>query len=66
LRFLYGKLFRKIKLHQEGNYEVKEIIRYILNKTEYDDDKIIDGEPYNIKIGVDYETEYKEYTKKNI
>ena len=27
LRFLYGKLFRKIKLHQEGNYEVKEIIR---------------------------------------
>ena len=63
LRFLYGKLFRKIKLHQEGNYEVKEIIRYILNKTEYDD-KIIDGEPYNIKTGADYETEYKEYTKK--
>ncbi len=63
LRFLYGKLFRKIKMHQEGNCEVLEIIRYILNKTEYDD-KIIDGEPYNIKIGVDYETYYKEYTKK--
>ena len=43
LRFLYGKLFRKIKLHQEGNYEVNDIIRYILNKKEYDD-KIIDGD----------------------
>ena len=63
LRFLYGKLFRKIKLHQEGNYEIKEIIRYILNNIDYKD-KIIDGEPNNIKIGVDFETEYKEYTKK--
>ena len=63
LRFLYGKLFRKIKLHQEGNYEIKEIIRYILNNIDYND-KIIDGEPNNIKIGIDYETEYKEYTKK--
>jgi len=64
LRFLYGNLFRKIKLHQEGNCQVKDIIRYILNKKEYDNDKITDGEPYNIKIGSDYETEYKEYTKK--
>jgi len=51
-------------LHQEGNCQVKDIIRYILNKKEYDNDKITDGEPYNIKIGSDYETEYKEYTKK--
>ena len=64
LRFLYGNLFRKVKLHQEGNCPVKDIIRYILNKTDYDNNKIIDGEPYNIKIGADYETEYKEYTKK--
>ena len=65
LRFLYGKLFRKIKLHQEGNYEVKEIIRYILNKVDYKDkDRIEDGEPYNVKIGDDFETEYKDYTKK--
>ena len=64
LRFLYGKLFRKVKLHQEGNYPVKDIIRYILNKTEYDNNEIIDGEPYNIKIGTDIETEFKEYTKK--
>ena len=64
LRFLYGNLFRKVKLHQEGNCPVNDIIRYILNKTEYDNNKIIDGETYNIKIGADYETEYKEYTKK--
>ena len=63
LRFLYGKLFRKIKMHQEGNYEVNEIIRYILNNIDYND-KIIDGEPYNIKIGSDFITEFKEYTKK--
>jgi len=50
-------------LHQEGNYEIKEIIRYILNNIDYND-KIIDGEPNNIKIGVDFETEYKEYTRK--
>ena len=64
MRFLYGNLFRKVKLHQEGNYEVKDIIRYILNKTDYNDNKIKDGEQYNIKIGNDYEIEYKEYTKK--
>ncbi len=63
LRFLYGKLFRKIKMHQEGNCEVLEIIRYILNKTDYKD-TIEDGEPYNVKIGEDYETEFKDYTKK--
>jgi len=63
LKFLYGKLFRKIKMHQEGNCEVIEIIRYILNKTDYRD-KIEDGEPYNVKIGEDYENEYKDYTKK--
>ena len=65
LRFLYGKLFRKIKLHQEGNYEVKEIIRYILNKVDYKDkDRIEDGEPYNVKIGDDFEIEFRDYTKK--
>jgi len=38
-------------------------MRYILNKVDYKDE-IEDGEPYNIKIGDDYETEYKDYTKK--
>ena len=64
LRFLYGKLFRKIKLHQEGIFKESEIsiLRYILNKIDYDD-KIIDGEPNNVKLGNDFETEYKLYTK---
>ena len=62
LRFLYGKLFRKIKLHQEGNRPVSEILRYILNKVDYED-KIIDGEPYNVKSGDDFESEFKFYTK---
>ena len=61
LRFLYGKLFRKIKLHQEGNCEVLEIIKYILNKTDYKD-KITDGDTYNKKIGEDFENDYKDYT----
>ena len=63
LRFLYGKLFRKIELHQEGNCEVLEIIRYILNKIDYED-KIKDSEIYYMKIGIDYESEYKYYSKK--
>ena len=62
LRFLYGKLFRKIKLHQEGNRPVSEILRYILNKVDYED-KIIDGEPFNVKQGDDFESEFKLYTK---
>jgi len=63
LRFLYGKLFRKIKLHQEGNCDVLEILKYILNKTDYKD-KIVDGDPYNCKLGEDFENEYKDFTKK--
>ena len=63
LRFLYGKLFRKIKLHQEGNCEVLEIIRYILNKSDYKD-IIKDGEPYNVKLGEDFWSSFKDHTKK--
>ena len=33
LRFLYGKLFRKIQIHLDGNREIEEILRYILNIT---------------------------------
>ena len=62
LRFLYGKLFRKIKLHQEGNRRVSEILRYILNKVDYEY-KIRDGEPFNVKQGDDFESEFKLYTK---
>ena len=63
LRFLYGKLFRKIKMHQEGNCEVLEIIRYILNKVDYKD-IIKDGEPYNVKLGEDFWSAFKDHTKK--
>ncbi len=37
-------------------------MRYILNKTDYDD-KIKDSEVYYMKIGEDYENEYKYYTQ---
>jgi len=46
LRLLYGKIFRKVKLHQEGNCEISEMIRYILNKTS-NKDKIQDSDLYN-------------------
>ena len=35
-------------MHQEGFKKVPEILRYILNKVDYDD-KIIDGDPNNVK-----------------
>jgi hypothetical protein len=56
-------LFRKVKLHQEGNRKILEIMRYILNKTG-SKDIIKEGQIYNEPIGEDYENEYKDYTKK--
>ena len=36
-----------------------------MNKVDYKDkDRIEDGEPYNVKIGDDFETEFRDYTKK--
>ena len=64
LRFLYGKLFRKIIMHLDGNCEISEIIRYILNKTD-NNDEIKDGNIYNDKIAEDYVKEYKDYNKKS-
>ena len=63
LRLLYGKLFRKVKQHQGGNYEILEMIRYILNKIN-NKDKIQDGDLYNESLGEDYEDQYNDYTKK--
>ena len=63
LRLLYGKLFRKVKKHQGGNFEISEMIRYILNKTS-NKDKIQDGDLYNESLGEDYEDQYNDYTKK--
>ena len=63
LRLLYGKLFRKVKQHQGGNYEILEMIRYILNKIN-NKDKIQDGDLYNESLGEEYEDQYNDYTKK--
>ncbi len=60
---MYGKLFRKVKQHQGGNYEISEMIRYILNKIS-NKDKIEDGDLYNESLGEDYEDQYNDYTKK--
>ena len=63
LRILYGKLFRKIKLYQEGSCEIKELCRYILNKTNKDDRINEVNYIYNIQLDEDYEEQYKEYSK---
>ena len=63
LRFLYGKLFRKVNQHQKGNCEIVEIIRYILNKTKLTKGKIKDSRERHIfTVGQDYEVDYKSYT----
>ena len=63
LRLLYGKLFRKVKQHQGGGYEIPEILRYILNKSS-NKDKIKDGELSNLSLGDDYEEQYHDHTEK--
>ena len=49
LRFLYGKLFRKIQMHLEETCDIREIIRYILNITD-NNKEIKDGEIFHSKI----------------
>ena len=69
LRLLYGKLFRKIKQHQEGDdCNINDLIRYILNKANIvnKNNRDIIQDSDNLYIGTieeDYEDEYKEYTK---
>ena len=63
LRLLYRQLFRKLRQHQEGNFDIPEIKRYILNKANTTD-KIYEAENiYNIRLGQDYEKQYYDYTK---
>ena len=62
LRLLYGKLFQKLNQHLEGNIEIEGILRYILNKTNYND-RIKAGELYKISLGENPEELYKDYTK---
>ena len=55
LRFLYGKLFRIIRKHQEGYIKIPDIQRYILNKTNFDD-KIEESKNfYYLTFGEDIE-----------
>ena len=61
LRFLYGKLFRKINMHLDSGYNIFEIMRYILNKT--NNDNIIEGVIDKPKIPDDYVEEYKDCIK---
>ena len=64
LRLIYGKLFRRIRQHQGGNFDIQEMKRYLFNKI-YATDTIT--EALNIKnftLGEDYETQYSIYTRK--
>ena len=63
LRFLYGKIFRKIQTHLDGNCEIQEILRYILNITD-NSIKINDGKIYNEPGPKDYVNYYSECNKK--
>ena len=60
LRFLYGKLFRKVIKHLEDESNVYEIERYILNMTGTKIN-LIDGEKCNAKKELDYVEQYKLY-----
>ena len=64
LRFLYGKQFRRIIKHLDGEANIFEIMRYILNKTN-NKENIIEGEVSNPKIADDYVEQYKKYNYKS-
>ena len=59
-RFLYGKIFRKIKLHISNSLDIFEIIRYILNITD-NNKKINDGDMDNTEPVEDYYNYYSMY-----
>ena len=64
IRFLYGKLLRKVSQHQKGHCQINEIIRYILNKTKVNKEQntIQDtDEKHSPYIGENYEVDYKTY-----
>jgi hypothetical protein len=64
LRYLYGKLFRKIVEYLDGGSfeKVIDIFKYILNKK--NDDKIKTSKPSNPQIG-DYVNNYTDYNSKS-
>ena len=53
LRFLHGQLFRAIIKHFDNRYNISEILRFILNKTD-NKESIKEGKIYNEKSADDY------------
>ena len=62
LRFLFGKLFRNIIKHLDGGYNVFDILRFILNKTD-NNEEIKDGKAANPIKAEDYVQQYKIYNE---
>ena len=60
LRFLYGKLFRKIIRHLKNECNVYEIARYILNITG-SQDNFVDGEKIYPEMVEDYVSDFSSY-----
>ena len=61
LRFLYGKLFRRIMIHLDNGNNVDEILRFILNNTN-NNEKIIDGDILTTNVAENYVEQYREMT----
>ena len=63
LRFLFGKLFRNIIKHLDGGYNITDILKFILNKTD-SKEEIKDGKVSIIKKEEeDYVQQYKIYNE---
>ena len=62
LRFLFGKLFRNIIKHLDGGYNITDILKFILNKTD-SKEEIKDGRIYNIIKAEDYVQQYRVYNE---
>ena len=62
LRFLFGKLFRNIMKHLDGGYNVLDILKFILNKTD-SKDNIKDGKTANPLQAEDYVKYYTIYNE---
>ena len=61
-RFLFGKSFRNIMNHLDKGYDILDILRFILNKTD-NKQEIKDGNISNILRAEDYVHQYKIYNE---
>ena len=64
LRFLFGNLFNNIIKHLDKGYNVLDILRFILNKTD-NKEEIKDGNATNPLEDKDYVQQYKIYNEKS-